>query len=135
MTDARRSILLVEDDDTLRRALRRALEDLGHHVHEAADGCAALREVEDAETRLDLVLTDLDVPGLGGLALARAVAAHRPACPVVLMTGDPAPIVWGHRRDGLLAAVLEKPFSFGELRRALLALDVGERPSAHLRPE
>ncbi len=77
-------ILLVEDKESLRHALRLTLEHAGYSVAEAADARAAAAEVAQAPFRL--VLTDLRMPGGSGLDVLRAARAHDPDVPVVLMT-------------------------------------------------
>ena len=78
-------ILLVEDRDSLRRMLERALAQEGYTVEPAADAAAGIRLVESRE--LDLVLTDLKLPDGSGLQVLAASRAAQPRVPVVVLTG------------------------------------------------
>jgi CheY-like chemotaxis protein len=87
--ERRRRILLVEDEARIRKMTRRMLELGGYEVEEAPHGAAALATLRAADPldRVDLVLTDAAMPELGGVELAREVAALRPGLPVLLMSG------------------------------------------------
>jgi PAS domain S-box-containing protein len=101
-------ILLVEDEDSVRRLARRVLELHGYRVIDAADATAALELADDNE--FDLVLTDVMMPGMLGPALAAELRRRKPDLPVLFMSGHTAEIV----RDGLLdpsTAFLAKPFT------------------------
>jgi CheY-like chemotaxis protein len=83
------AILLVEDNDEVRRLGIAALESLGYRVLHAATGAAALALLADARTgRIDLLFTDVVLPGgMSGLALADQVATLRPGLPLLFATG------------------------------------------------
>lgn len=81
-----RTVLLVEDDDTVRPLLQSALEDFGYRVHLAADSQSALEAAAQLDS-LDLLLTDVGLPGLNGRQLAEMLQQRRPGLPVVLITG------------------------------------------------
>lgn len=85
-----RSILVVEDDPLIRRLLVSVLSAEGYRIESVADGTLALRILED-EFEIDLVLTDLSMPGLCGTAVAEYLAKNRPKVKVICMSGDPAP--------------------------------------------
>lgn len=78
-------VLLVDDDDQVLRGLMRALEHMGHQVTAAADGSAALRAL--AELPHDLVVTDINMPGMDGIELIMAVSGQWPEMPVIAMSG------------------------------------------------
>ena len=99
------TILLVDDDVLLCRAIGRMLETMGYRVCMALSGLDAIRLGSGIE--VDLVLSDIQMPGMSGHDVARAFA-HR--CPVVLMSGNPS--AQGDR-------VLAKPFAHQELRERL----------------
>ncbi len=80
------SILVVEDDDAVRLLLQTALEDLGYRVHLAADSQQALGLAAHLKD-LDLLLTDVGLPGLNGRQLAEMIQQERAGLPVVLITG------------------------------------------------
>jgi CheY-like chemotaxis protein len=89
--------------------VRRVLEGHGYTVLAAADGVEALELVRRCPARIDLLVTDVVMPGMGGVALADAVRLIRPHIPVVLMSG----YADGALRSEALAetAFLQKPFS------------------------
>jgi two-component system cell cycle sensor histidine kinase/response regulator CckA len=111
-------ILIVEDDPLVREMARRSLSEAGHEVLQAADGRTALDLVSKG-ARVDVVLTDLAMPGMGGRELARRLWESRPGLPVVFMSGYTDDIVL---RRGLLDSgvpFLEKPLSPVELARKM----------------
>lgn len=80
----KRTILIVDDEQNMQTVLRMVLEDAGHQVISAHSGEAALQELEQRE--IDVVLSDLKMPGMGGEELVRRVRAERPDVPVIVMT-------------------------------------------------
>ncbi|HEX2164646.1 MAG TPA: sigma-54 dependent transcriptional regulator [Thermoanaerobaculia bacterium] len=108
-------LLVVEDRDSLRRMLEKALAGEGYRVTAAADGVAAIARLE-AEP-FDLVLTDLKLPGADGLAVLAAARRAQPATPVLMMTGygTVAAAVEAMKRGAL--DFLEKPVELDDLFR------------------
>jgi PAS domain S-box-containing protein len=104
------AVLLVEDDDAVRQVTRRALEEGGYRVLEAANGRDALTVLASTNSRIALVLTDVVMPKMSGRELAERIAELRPGVPVVFTSGyTDGEIV----RRGLLdpaAAFIQKPF-------------------------
>jgi hypothetical protein len=82
-------ILLVEDDDLVRELLVGFLETAGHAVLEVASAEHALRAVAACPAALDLVVTDMALPGLDGADLVRQLASTRPGLKVLYMSGNP----------------------------------------------
>lgn len=113
---APRTILLVDNDPDLRRALRLRFEARGYAVREAGTGGQALAVLE--ESPCDLVLSDINMPCGDGLALADAVAA-RWRVPIIFMTGFRDLYELEKLAPGA-TAILEKPFDF-ELLADLVA--------------
>ena len=112
-------VLVVEDEATIRSNVRECLEQLGYRVYEAASGTAALEVCESLRGKVDLVLTDLVMAGMGGHELAGRLAERYPEVRVLFMSGyteDTAA-----RRDILLKGnpFLQKPFSVADLARAV----------------
>ena len=104
------TVLVVEDDASVRGVARRMLERHGYTVFEAEHGVDALGQIEHRGDEVDLVLTDVRMPGLDGRELARRLRAARPSLPVVLMSGYPS--------ESATAAdlrFLAKPFTAGAL--------------------
>ncbi len=111
------AILLAEDDEAVREFVRRALAHYGHSVTAVGDGGSALAALE--ETPYDLLLTDIVMPGMDGIALALKATKERPALPVVLMTGFAAERQRAHNLDALIDRVVSKPFSLKEICAAV----------------
>jgi len=82
------SILVVEDDDSVRLLLDSALRDIGYHVHLAGDAQQALGLLSRIE-RLDLLITDVGLPGLNGRQLAEIAQQQRPELPVLFIAVTP----------------------------------------------
>ena len=120
--DGRGTVLLVEDEDTLRRIGSRVLERLGFTVLSAASGREALALVEAAKPPLDLVVTDLVMPGMDGGQVASALAALYPGIRVLFVSGysDEAAGRLGTLGPG--RAFLQKPYSIDSIAEAVRAL-------------
>jgi PAS domain S-box-containing protein len=116
---AGQTVLVVEDEAIIRSNVRECLQQLGYRVLEAENGEFALRLCDENGSRIDLVLTDLVMPGMGGHELAHKLAQRHPEVKMLFMSGyteDSAA-----RRDILLKgdAFLQKPFSVGDLSNAV----------------
>ncbi|MEY2808462.1 MAG: hypothetical protein RIR65_2879 [Planctomycetota bacterium] len=116
-----RTILLVDNDPDLRRALRLRLEARGYAVREAGTGAQALAVLE--QSRCDLLVSDINMPCGDGLALADAVAA-RWRVPVIFMTGFRDLYALDKLAPGA-TAILEKPFDFEVLADLMASALVG----------
>jgi CheY-like chemotaxis protein len=118
-------ILIAEDDDTLRDLVVRALDEDGHELTAAADGAAALDALNRHDVKYDLLLTDVKMPVLDGIALALAAGRDHPDLAIMLMTGYADQRERAHGLDALVHDVINKPFSVeqikGAVREALLA--------------
>ncbi len=118
-------VLLVEDDDDNRELMAEVLESSGYHVLSAASGQDGLRTL--SEHSVDVVVTDVGMPGMGGLEMARAAKAIAPKIPVVVVTG------WAERDDITSArgkhvdAVLIKPVDPDALTQAVVDVAQGRR--------
>lgn len=110
-------VLLVEDDDDNRELMSEVLESAGHVVMTAASGAEGLRKL--SETSVDVVVTDVGMPGIGGLEVARAAKKIAPTVPVVVVTGyterEDITRARGHEVD----AVLVKPIDPDSLTNAI----------------
>jgi PAS domain S-box-containing protein len=80
------SVLLVEDDESVRLLVRDVLEELGYRATEAADGQQAVRILEEGQ-RFDLMISDVGLPGINGRQLAEIAREHLPDLPVLFVTG------------------------------------------------
>ena len=111
----RASILVVEDEESVRAALYRVLTNAGHEVIAACDGEQALALASDPRAACDLVITDVVMPQMSGLELAERLAETRPEVRVILISGhlnDRAMQDWDERFP-----FLAKPFAPGDLMR------------------
>ncbi len=111
------TLLLVDDDASVRRLMRRMLGRMGFQVLQAADGEEALRLGEAHPGDIDLLVSDVSMPGMGGVELGRRMLERRPTLRVLLVTGRAEDDV---SLPG--ARILCKPFRQEELAHALEAL-------------
>ncbi len=118
-------ILIAEDDDAVRELVARALNEDGHELTVAADGAAALDALSRHDGEFDLLLTDVKMPVLDGIALALAAGRDHPEVSIMLMTGYADQRERAHGLDALVHDVIAKPFSLeqikGAVREALVA--------------
>ena len=105
-------ILLAEDDDSLRGFLARALERAGFEVTACADGEEA---VQHLDTSWDLLLTDIVMPGMDGIEVARQAAARDPSLRIMFITGFAAVALSAGERAPAGAKVLSKPIHLREI--------------------
>jgi two-component system, cell cycle response regulator CpdR len=108
-------ILLAEDDQNVRDFVSRALKHAGHEVVEAEDGGLASEIVNEEQGRFDLLLSDIKMPVMDGIALALSVAAAFPKLTIVLMTGFADQRERAHGLDQLIYDVIPKPFTMQAL--------------------
>jgi PAS domain S-box-containing protein len=122
-------VLVVDDEDGVREFIERALSRLGYHVTAVSSGEEALDRVRSyfAEP-IDLLITDVVLPGMSGPELAATLGASRPQMPVLYVSGYASDVTAFHGLPGLAAHVLAKPFGMDALvRRVRTILD--ERPT------
>ena len=112
-------ILVAEDDEAQRALVTRALLENGHDVVAAADGGAALEILARENGRFDLLLTDIKMPVMDGIALALAAARDHPEMVIVLMTGYADQRERTHGLDALIHDVITKPLSVAVVRAAV----------------
>ena len=105
------TILLVEDERPVRSAVRRLLERQGYKVLEAANGQDALTLVESRQTEIHLVLSDMVMPGMGGMELGDRVRTVSPTLPVLLMTGYTEEAITRAGERPQAEQIIEKPFT------------------------
>jgi two-component system cell cycle sensor histidine kinase/response regulator CckA len=109
------AIVVVEDEPAVRSLVSRILGRAGHAVLEFPDGGAAIDGLADPGIRVDLLITDLVMPGPSGIEAARRIRRSRPDLPVLLMSGFAADALQAEGLDEETVEVLAKPFSAGEL--------------------
>jgi two-component system cell cycle sensor histidine kinase/response regulator CckA len=115
------TVLVVEDEDTVRMMSALVLEEAGYRVVEAVDGAEAL-DVLRSRDDVDLVLTDVVMPGLTGGDVAAWIARERPGLPVLFMSGYPGDEALRRGMLGSDAAFLAKPFTSEQLIDRVQAL-------------
>ena len=109
-------ILLVDDEETVRGFLKRGLELDGHAITTAIDGADALDRLTENHGAFDLLLTDIRMPIMDGIALALAAKRDYPGLTILLMTGFADQRERARGLQAIVADVLTKPFSLADLR-------------------
>jgi CheY-like chemotaxis protein len=110
------TVLVIDDEEGVRRVVERALGRAGLKVMLAADGRAGLDLHEQNAEQIDWVLLDLTMPLMSGHEVARALQTCRPGLPIVVMTGYSSEVVTQGAAGLGISAVLTKPFSMAELQ-------------------
>jgi two-component system cell cycle response regulator CpdR len=109
-------ILIAEDDEAVGALVARALAQDGHDITLAADGAEALEHLTQAQGHFDLLLTDIKMPVMDGIALALATARDHPDITILLMTGYADQRERAQGLDALIHDVLTKPFTLHDLK-------------------
>src|SRR5579862_475660 len=112
-------ILIAEDEEALRAMCARGLTMSGHDVTTACDGSEALDQLAREGGRFDLLLTDIRMPIMDGIALALAAARDFPELTILLMTGYAEQRERAHGLDAIIHDVIAKPFSVASLRQTV----------------
>lgn len=113
-------ILIAEDEDSVRNLVARALELHGHSATAVEDGARALETLAKDEP-YDLLLTDIVMPVMDGIALALKVAQDHPGLRILMMTGYAEEKRRAHNLDVLIHDVVSKPFTVQQLVDAVEA--------------
>ena len=124
MDFASRTVLLVEDDLVLRKAIRGVLERAGYAVVDAGSGIHVLQLARVLPAGVRLLVTDLDLPGMAGWEIADVLAGLQPQIQTLFISGDVPALMRAHERRPHTTAYLAKPFDasvFLEKVRMLLA--------------
>jgi CheY-like chemotaxis protein len=112
-------ILIAEDEDGLRTLVARALAQDGHTVVTANDGAEALEALTREQGAFELLLTDIRMPIMDGIALALATARDHPHVTILLMTGYADQRERASGLEALIHDVVSKPFSLTSIRTAV----------------
>jgi two-component system cell cycle response regulator CpdR len=112
-------ILIAEDEESLRSLVARALSQDGHAVTTACDGAEALDVLAREQGAFELLLTDIRMPVMDGIALALAAARDHPHVAILLMTGFADQRERASNLDALIHDVIAKPFSLATIRSAV----------------
>ena len=113
-------ILLADDDAATRDLVQRALGLDGHDVAVTQDGAEALEKLQ-ASARFDVLVTDVQMPGLDGVALIERSLALHPKLRVVLMSGFADEIGRATHLKAKIARIISKPFTLEQIRSAVKA--------------
>jgi len=121
-------LLLIDDDPMFRYTVGTLLRRIGHRVEEAESGAAGLDLLR--KMPVDLVLTDLRMPGMTGWEVARLTKMLHPSVPVVLVTGSAASIVPDLPERQYVDAILEKPCGAAQLQAVFRTLSAARVAAA-----
>jgi CheY-like chemotaxis protein len=113
------SVLVVEDEDSVREALSRIIGNYGHRVTTAQDCPEAIKALQNAE--FDIVFTDLTLPGPSGWDLVAWLRKNRPGIPVVLLSGWEVPEK-DVEKKGPVARILNKPVKLKDMMNTITEL-------------
>ena len=121
-------VLSVDDEDSMRRLVARAIAMDGHETVTAQDGAEALEILTREDGAFDLLLTDIQMPVMDGIALALATARDFPQLTILLMTGFADQRERAHGLNAIAHDVISKPFSVADIRTAVAdALAAGKK--------
>ena len=112
-------ILLTEDDEAVRAFVARALELDGHDVDTACDGIEALEHLDSNDGDYDLLVSDVKMPMMDGIALAHSAAERWPGMRILLMTGFADQRERADDLSKVIRDVVTKPFTLQEIREAV----------------
>ena len=108
------TVLVAEDNDDVRAYTVETLRQLGYRVLEAHDGASAMRLLERTDVTVDLLFSDIVMPGMSGWELAKRALQHKPALHVLFTSGYPRDID-ASGTVGRNIAILPKPFTRSDL--------------------
>ena len=112
-------VLIADDEDSMRSLVARAIAMDGHQTVTAEDGAEALEILTREEGAFDLLLTDIKMPVMDGIALALTVARDFPDLTVLLMTGFADQRERASNLSAIVHDVITKPFSVNDIRAAV----------------
>jgi len=121
-------ILLTEDDDSVRSFVSRALELDGHRVETACDGVEALERLTESDGGYDLLVSDVKMPLMDGIALAHQAANQWPGLPILLMTGFADQRERAEDLSQVIRDVVTKPFTLQQIREAVSDAAAADAP-------
>ena len=109
-------ILIVEDDESVRTLAARALERAGHAIETADDGAAGLARIRASGGGFDLIVSDIRMPEMDGIEMAKAAASSYPGLRIMLVTGYADQRERAEDLRGVIVDVVQKPFTLAEIR-------------------
>src|ERR1700749_720947 len=121
-------VLIADDEESMRLLVARAIGMDGHATVTAQDGAEALEILTREDGAFDLLLTDIQMPVVAGIALARTAARDFPKLTILLMTGFADQRERASNLNAIAHDVISKPFSVAQIRAAVAdALSAGKR--------
>ncbi len=126
-TGGSETVLLVEDEESVRELVRETLKSKGYSVMEAPDGIQGMKVAESFGGKIDILITDVAMPGMSGHELAKRVAASRPGIKILFLSGYTEDAIL---HEGVLdpgTAFLQKPFTLQALARKVREVLHGEQ--------
>lgn len=112
-------ILIVEDDESVRFFTARALAAAGHHVETAEDGRDGLERLASRCGAFDLVLSDIRMPVMDGIEMAKTAASTYPGLKILLMTGYAEQRERADELAKIIVDVVQKPFTLAQIRQGV----------------
>jgi CheY-like chemotaxis protein len=112
-------LLIVDDEKSMRALVARAIAMDGHEIVTAADGAEALEILSNGQNAFDLLLTDIQMPVMDGIALALTAARDLPDLTILLMTGFADQRERASGLNAIAHDVISKPFSVADIRNAV----------------
>ena len=114
-------LLIIDDNEDILASLNRYLSRKGYDVALAANGLEALKQLEAADYKFDLVITDLVMPNISGVAVTTILKKHKPQMPIIAITGygeQPGSLA----REAQADIVFDKPFKLEEIESTIRKL-------------
>jgi CheY-like chemotaxis protein len=127
-------VLVVDDEPAVRDVLQEALETEGYEVLTAENGEQALKHFDDRKGKLDIVFTDIGMPGMSGWDLARAIRKRSPKIPLAIVSGWAEAISCEARQEIKAEWVVPKPFALSSITE-IAKEAASRRQLAELKPE
>ena len=122
MAQGQKRILIIEDEYTLLRTLAFTLKRNNYTVISAIDGVSGLSEIEDAQKNhspFDLIITDIELPGLNGLKLISEVKSRGISSPIIVISGNGSREITMKCKEKGCAAYMDKPFDAAQLMKCI----------------
>lgn len=123
-------VLIADDEDSMRLLVARAIAMDGHEIVTAQDGAEALDILTENDGTFDLLLTDIKMPIMDGIALALTAARDFPALTILLMTGFADQRERASGLNAIVHDVITKPFSVADIRAAVAGALTARQTSA-----
>ena len=123
-------VLIADDEDSMRLLVARAIAMDGHEIVTAQDGAEALDILTENDGAFDLLLTDIKMPIMDGIALALSAARDFPALTILLMTGFADQRERASGLNAIVHDVITKPFSVADIRAAVASALTARQTSA-----